>query len=55
MEKKWIAPEMSEMNVADTQHGGETISTFDDIYVNKDGVWEGTFNPSQFLSLVEIK
>lgn len=44
--KTWENAEIVEMNVADTQYGGTTVTDFDNIYQNADGNWEGTFNPS---------
>ncbi len=44
MEKKnWLNPEVAEMEVAETQYGGINTKEFDDIYVNQEGNWEGTF------------
>lgn len=44
--KKWSAPVIEEMNIADTQYGGKSSIDFDDIYVNSEGKWEGTFKES---------
>lgn len=44
MEKKnWLNPEVAEMEVADTQYGGATVTEPDDIFVNAEGKWEATF------------
>lgn len=47
MEKKnWLNPEVAEMEVAETQYGGANTIEFDDIYVNSEGKYEGTFKES---------
>lgn len=44
--KEWMNPELKEINISDTQYGGRKIWEFDDIYVNSEGNWEGTFKES---------
>lgn len=41
--KEWTNAEIEEFSLAETAHGGKVESDFDDIYVNADGKWEGTF------------
>lgn len=44
MEKRiWDNPEVSEMNLTETQYGGQNVAEFDYVYQNADGNWEGTF------------
>lgn len=44
--KKWNAPEVSEMNLAETAYGGTQTIKADDVYVNAEGNWEATFEAS---------
>lgn len=45
--KIWTNAELMEITISETQYGGSSETTFDNIYQNADGNWEGTFNPSQ--------
>lgn len=44
--KEWMNPVMEELNIEETQYGGKHTKEFDDIYVNAEGNWEGTFKES---------
>lgn len=41
--KIWSNPEVEELNLSNTNYGGTTTKEFDDIFVNAEGNWEGTF------------
>lgn len=44
MEKKiWANPEVTEMDLTETQYGGKKVAKFDYVYQNAEGNWEGTF------------
>lgn len=42
--KEWTKPAVEEIKVSQTQYGGKIGIEFDDIYVNSEGNWEGTFS-----------
>lgn len=44
--KDWKNPELREIMLSETQYGGKNTIEFDDIYVNAEGNWEGTFKES---------
>ena len=41
--KTWICPEVEEVSFAQTQYGGQETTVLDNVYVNADGFYEGTF------------
>ena len=43
--KEWRTPSMEEVNLADTEYGGTTVTQFDNIYQDAAGNWGGTFVP----------
>lgn len=41
--KKWTDAVIVELDLTETQYGGQTVTEFDYVYQNADGNWEGTF------------
>lgn len=44
--KNWERAEVEVMDLANTAYGGQVSPNFDDIFVNDEGNYEGTFVPN---------
>lgn len=42
--KTWINAELAEVTISETQYGGKTVTSFDNVYQNEKGNWEATMN-----------
>lgn len=41
--KSWEEATFEVVDLDETNYGGKTVTSFDNIFMNDEGVWEGTF------------